>query len=175
MAARAEASELSPTRRRIVLATRLVLVGTWLATAVITHLPGPSGSSDPARASQIRAVWQAFGRFARALASPFTGLRDGSSSVGALFDDKAIHFALTLMLAFAWSLSRAVAGRLPRRHATVIAVALIGYAGVSELLQTVIGRIADPGDFFAAALGAVVGTGAIYLARRSLGPEGVSG
>jgi hypothetical protein len=157
------------TRARVVVALRAALAVSWFGAAVITHLPAPKGvAGAPGAQRAVTGVWQAAGRAARWLGRLVPdGLID---LVSPFVSDKTIHFGISLVLAFLWAAIRATDGRLDRRSAAAIAVVLTLYAGLSELAQSAMGRIADPGDFLANALGAVLGVLGVYLARERVAP-----
>ena len=75
-------------------------------------------------------------------------------------NDKLVHFLLFAALA--------VTGRLAGVPVLRLAVGLVAYAGVSEVLQSVlpIDRHGDPRDALADVLGAVSGLGGVSLVRR---------
>lgn len=79
---------------------------------------------------------------------------------GIPISDKVIHFSLFAALA--------VTGRLAGIAPVPLAVGLVAYAGVSEVLQTVlpINRDGDVRDGIADTLGSLVGIGVVALALR---------
>jgi VanZ family protein len=80
---------------------------------------------------------------------------------GVPVSDKLVHGLLFAVLA--------VTGRLARVPLRPLLMGLVGYAGLSEVLQAVlpIGRDGDARDALADVLGVVVGLAAIGLATRS--------
>ena len=75
--------------------------------------------------------------------------------------DKAQHFTayfgLCLLASLGWGL---------RRSLVLVFFAVAGIGGVLEIVQTMVGRDGEWGDFFANSLGALLGLGAalVYLA-----------
>jgi VanZ family protein len=101
--------------------------------------------------------------FAAVLALSLVVLFSPGSDVpsGLPVSDKVVHFSLFLALA--------VTGRGAAVPAVPLAVALIAYAGVSEVLQTVlpIDRDGDLRDGLADTLGVLAGLGVVTLAARA--------
>jgi VanZ family protein len=147
-------------RRIALMLIRTVLVISCIATAVVLHLPAPSGVSADARGT-VRSAWSAAGDAADA-ASPFV-----PDVVTPLVSDKTIHFGLFVVLAALWASSRTLSGRWNMRGAMMIVGILSLYAGVGELAQIAEGRIADWGDWLANVLGAIAGVGVVALARTA--------
>jgi len=81
-------------------------------------------------------------------------------------DDKVMHGLVFLALA--------VTGRWAGYAALPLAVALVGYAGLTEVLQTVlpINRDGDPRDLVADGIGIVIGLVLVELAAWRGGPPG---
>ena len=80
---------------------------------------------------------------------------------GIELNDKVVHFVLFAALA--------VTGRIAGVPVLRLAVGLVAYAGVSEVLQSTlpIDRNGDPRDALADVLGALSGLGGVALVRRN--------
>ncbi len=115
----------------------------------------------------IRRVGRA--AFAAALLLSVVVLFSPGSEVpsGLPVSDKLVHFGLFGVLA--------VTGRLAGIRRLPLALALVAYAGVSEILQMVlpINRDGDVRDGLADTLGVLAGIGLVAIARRHPAPSKV--
>ena len=155
---------MSPRRRAAIWILRGALGLTLLVTAVVLHLPGPSGVSGAAQ-EDVRGVWQMAGRVGHAVASHLPDIPD---FLGPLFSDKTIHLGLFVALSFLWASARALGRSLDRRGAWIVFGGLALYAGVGEWAQGLEGRIADPWDWVANLVGAAIGTVAVGLGAAAV-------
>ena len=136
--------------RRVLRAALAVMLVLWgLVVLAGLHLPAPSGVS-PTNEEAVRGVWRGAADIAQRL-SPLSG---DSALVDRLGDDKTLHTLLFLPLGLLWALRRRL-GRQP--VACVVIGGLLSAAVLSELLQLLGGRIADPLDVVANLLGAILG------------------
>lgn len=136
-----------------------VLLMGWLLVVIASlHLPTPSGVRAEHEAS-VREIWRGAAHAAQRV-SPLSG---DSRLVDWLGDDKMLHVLIFLPLGLLWTLRRRL-GRQP--VAKVVIGGLLVFAVLSELLQGLGGRIADPLDVAANLLGAVLGWAAAIVLYR---------
>jgi VanZ family protein len=141
------------------------LVPLWCGTLLALHVPGPSGFESPDTQRQVRGAWEGAGEVAQGIGAlaPDAATR----ILEPLIDDKTIHFGLFFALALLYGVEAALGRRVRASWIAIIAVGLAVHAALGELLQSALGRIADPYDVVANALG--VGCGlAVALTARAL-------
>ena len=148
-------------RRRIARMLRAALAIAWAGAAVVTHLPAPSGSDDPATREAVRGVWVAAANAARQLGAWLPDLL--VELARPIASDKTIHLVISFALALLWLAARAVDKGTSRRATGIVVVVLVIYAALGELVQGITGRIADVGDVIANTAGAVLGAAAIHF------------
>ncbi|MCB9597055.1 MAG: hypothetical protein H6719_30305 [Sandaracinaceae bacterium] len=128
------------------------------------HFPAPSGV-DESRRSEVRGAWTTAGRVARALGRFVPDALD--PILEPLVDDKTAHFVLFLPLGTLAAAERRLHGPLTLRIVATLTAALLIYAVIGEASQTWLGRIADPLDCVANALGGLVGIAFVAVVTRS--------
>lgn len=139
---------------------RVLLLG-WLGFVLAgLHLPAPSGVA-PENQEAVRDVWRGAGAV---LAIPGALVPDLARQwLSVLADDKVLHVLLFVPAGFLWSLARRWSGR---RAGRVVLPGLLLLAVASEVLQTQQGRIGDPFDVLANAVGAGMGWLLVRLLSR---------
>jgi len=84
--------------------------------------------------------------------------------------DKLLHFGAYFMQALLAAAAVAATGRLGRRNAAILMVALAAFGGLDELTQPWFSRSAEWADWAADCLGIAVGVGLVlWLGNRATG------
>lgn len=143
-------------RRRATWICRGLLVAWLTAVLAALHWPVPS-SVGPEHEAAVRGVWRGA---ADLLSVAGAWMPDSSLPVGG---DKVVHGLLFAPAGLLWSLARKLSHR---RAGRVVLPALLGIAVLSELVQTLSGRIADPADVVANVAGAGAGWVLVRLLWR---------
>lgn len=136
-----------------------------------TTKPAGGRPPRPARQGTSRPSWPAFlvgtlllYTFALVIS---THLPKVSGIVRAPGLDKLLHFGAYFVQAMLAATAVAVTGRLGRRNAAILIVALAAFGGLDELTQPWFSRSAEWLDWAADCLGIVLGVGLVmFLANR---------